>query len=235
MMKRIINSRNIRQKVYEVLRDFITSPEIPPGGKINEDDLARQLGVSKTPVREALSKLAHDGMVEIKPNRGAYKVKLSKEDILEIMRIREALDGLCVRLAVANMNDRIVKKLRRFLDDFELKYLEHDFAGFQKTHQQFHALIHSTANSPRLTRLIQGMYGLITMVRLQYFSNPENVKYSFKLHHKLVEAFERKDGESAEDIRKEMLRAAYQYFIELVPEKNFADSSLKVLFKQVPA
>jgi len=73
MVKRIVTNRNIRQKSYELIRDHIVSNEVPPGTKINEGELARELGVSKTPVREALSKLAHEGIVEIIPNRGYDK------------------------------------------------------------------------------------------------------------------------------------------------------------------
>jgi len=216
MIKKILTYRNLRQNVYEAVRNFVVSPEVPPGGKINEDELANKLGVSKTPVREALSKLAHDGIVEIIPNRGAYKVKLTKEDLREIMLIRETLEGLCVRLAVENINEKVIQRLNAILNQFEEKYLEKDFSRYPEAHLKFHNLLHNTSKSQRLIRIIQSMYDLINMVRLQYFSNPDNIKRSLRFHKELVDALEKRDGELAEKIRTDMLRSTYQYLLELV-------------------
>ena len=215
MIRRIKNSKSIRQEVYEILRDYIAGTEISPGNKIDEESLSRKLGVSKTPIREALSKLAHDGIVEIKPNRGAYKVVLSKEDVSEIMMIREALEGLCIRLATVHVNDKIMKRLKGLLDDMESKYSKNDFSGFLNGHYEFHALIHTAARSPRLMRMIQSMYDLINLVRVQYFSNPQNVRRSLAFHRELLGAMKKRDADLAEKIRKDMLRSAYQSLLEL--------------------
>jgi DNA-binding GntR family transcriptional regulator len=214
MVKRIVTNRNIRQKSYELIRDHIVSNEVPPGTKINEGELARELGVSKTPVREALSKLAHEGIVEIIPNRGSFKVRLSKEDILEIMIIRETLEGLCIRLATANINDKMIQKLKAILNNFDENNLEKDFSRYPEAHKNFHALIYQTSKSPRLIRIIQSMYDLTHMLRLQYFSSSERVQRSLKAHRELVNALEKKDVGLAEDLRKKMVRSASETLLE---------------------
>jgi DNA-binding GntR family transcriptional regulator len=127
------------------------------------------LGVSKTPVREALSKLAHDGIVEIVPNRGAYKVRLSKEDLQEIMVIMETLEGLCVRLAVANIDETIIKRLKSILDNFEEKDLENDFSWYSDALIKFYTVIYNASKNKRLIRVIQGMYDLTHVFRSLYF------------------------------------------------------------------
>jgi DNA-binding GntR family transcriptional regulator len=215
MVKKIITNRNLRQNAYKSIRDYIVSNEVPPGAKINEDELAKNLGVSKTPVREALSKLAHDGIVEIIPNRGAFKIKLSKADLSEILMIRETLEGLSFRLAIPNINDKEIKKLKALLDEFDENDLEKSYTRYPESHLKFHTLLHQLSKSPRLIRIIQSMFDLINMVRLQYFSNIENVRHSLKFHKELIDALEKKDAELAVNIRKNMLRATYETLLEL--------------------
>jgi DNA-binding GntR family transcriptional regulator len=117
-MRKIITNRNLRQKVFEKVRDLVLFGEIPPGSKINEGKIAKTLGVSKTPVREALSKLAHEGLVNIVPNRGSFKVKLSEKDILDVMAIREVLEALCIRLAAINLTKGEIRKMKAIFEDF---------------------------------------------------------------------------------------------------------------------
>lgn len=231
MVKKILSTRNLRGKVYEVIRNHIVSNEVLPGEKINEDELAKKLGVSKTPVREALSKLAHDGIVEIVLNRGSYKVKLSKKDILEIMVIREALEGLCIRLAIKNINDTTIKKLRAILDDFETKYLEKDFTRYSDTVLKFYALIYDTAKNPRLIRIIQSMLDLTRMFRLLYYNNPERVKHSLSIHREFIEVLEKRDEELAEKIRKSMIRSAYGYLIESASETKIFEKESEEFYR----
>lgn len=218
MVKKIITIRNLREKVYEAVKEFVVNNEVPPGNKINEDSLAIDLGVSKTPVREALSKLAHEGIVQIIPNRGSFKVKLSREDIYEVMLIREALEGVCVRLSAKHANERVIRSLKAIFDEFEAKDLEKDFSRYSHAHQKFHALIHQTSKSPRLIRILQSMYDLTHMLRVQYFSNPERVKMSLQTHRDLIDALQKKDGELAEKIRRHAIRSAYESLIKNAPQ-----------------
>jgi len=218
MVKKIVTNRNLRQNVYEAVRNFIVSHEVPPGAKIDEEALANDLGVSKTPVREALSKLAHESIVQIIPNRGSYKVKLSTEDLLEIMIIRETLEGLCVRLAAKHVNYKTINKLKSILDDFEKNYLESDISRYPEALQKFHTIIYSMSKSPRLIRIIQSIYDLTRLFRLQYFNNPERVKRSLKVHRELIDALETGEGELAEKIRKEAIRFAYESLMKRVSE-----------------
>ncbi len=218
MVKKIITNRNIRQRAYELIRDYIVSNEVPPGVKINEDELARELGVSKTPVRDALSKLAHDGIVEIIPNRGTYKVKLSKEDMLEIMTIRETLEGLCARLAAEHADDKAIKKLKAILDEFDERNLERNFSHYPEALKRFHTIIYNLSKSPRLIRIIKSMYDLTHTFRLLYFNNPERVRGSLRTHRELINALEKKDGELAEIGRKNAIRFAYESLLEMTSD-----------------
>lgn len=224
MVYRIITTKNLREKVYELVRDHIVSKEVAPGSKINEETLATNLGVSKTPVREALSKLAHEGLVEIVPNRGSFKVKLTKEDIHEVMLIRETLEGLCIRLATHHVNERVLERLKTILDEFEGKDLQKDFTLYAGAHLKFHSLIYQTSKSPRLTRMIQAVRDLTHMLGLEHFSNPEGVKRSLKSHRELIDAMARRDEVLAEKIRRGIVRSAFEPLLETASEEKGSQS-----------
>ncbi|GAF76405.1 unnamed protein product [marine sediment metagenome] len=211
MLQKLITNRNLKQNVFESVRNFVISAELPPGSKIDEAFLAIRLGVSKTPIREALSMLATEGIVEIKPNRGSFKIKLNDHDIIEIMIIRENLEGLCMRLAAERMNDKVIQKLEALLDDFEDKDFEKDFHSYIDTNVRFYNIIYKTARSPRLVNLILSMKDLTQMIRLKYLGDIENVKFSLKAHRDLIEALKKKHPKLAEGIRKKMLRYGYGY------------------------
>jgi len=234
MIRKIPTNRNLRQKVFESLKNFIISDQVLPGVKIEEDTLARNLGVSKTPIREALSKLAHEGIVKIVPNRGSYKVKITKEDLMEIMLIREALEGLCIRLAAANMNNEVIEKLKALLDDFETNYLEKDIYRYTETNLKFYDLIYKTAKSPWLIRIIQSTRDLTQLLRLMLLKDPERVRYSLKAHRDLIEAFEKRDVRLAERIRRDMLRTGYESYIRMLEEREIHLSKMerKGIFKR---
>ena len=102
----MIESPNLRDRVYEILKKSIIFQEIPPGEKIDEEAIAKQLGVSRTPIRETLCRLENEGIVKVIPRRGAFVVKHSREKITEILMVREALEGFAARLAVDHVDEQ---------------------------------------------------------------------------------------------------------------------------------
>jgi DNA-binding GntR family transcriptional regulator len=217
MIKRKLTIRNLREKVYGLVRSYVLSNEVFPETKINEEELARRLGVSKTPVRDALSKLAHDGIVRIVPNRGSFKVKLTKADIREILLIREALETLCLRLAIENFTNRSVRRLNALLGNFERKDFKDSkgrFLEYSDVHRRFYEIVHNMSKSPRLIQILKSLYDLTDMLRLQYFNKSEKVERSLKLHKDLVNAIEKKNVELASGIRRYALRSAYESLMD---------------------
>jgi DNA-binding GntR family transcriptional regulator len=207
-MKRITTKRDIRTLSYERIRHYVASSAVPAGSKINESELAKSLGVSKTPVREALSRLAHDGFVEIIPNRGAFKAKITRDDIDEIMTLREALEGLVIRAAGKHLTEKIIQKLRNILAEFDEEHIADNFHKYKDAHLEFYTLIYRAAKSPRLVRFLQSMHDLSYLISTRYFTTPERISYSVKEHHRMVDALEKGDVDLAESIRKNLVRTA---------------------------
>jgi DNA-binding GntR family transcriptional regulator len=208
MVRKIVINKNIRGEAYELIRNHISTNAISPGGKINENELARLLGVSKTPVREALSRLAHDGIVEIIPNRGAFKTKLSRNDIDEVMTIREVLEGLAIRVAAKNITSKMFEKLRNILAEFDEEHVAENFLKYQDAHNAFYALIYHASKSPRLVRFLQSISDLSYIIAIQYFRTPERVSHSVKENNRMLDALEKGDVDLAESIRKQLVCSA---------------------------
>jgi DNA-binding GntR family transcriptional regulator len=114
-IKQVLERPNLRDHIYEILKKEIILRKIKPGEKINEEELAKSLQVSRTPVRETLLRLEHEGIVEIIPRRGAFVVSQSKQKVMDILQVREVLEGLVARLATENMDERILNRLRNCL------------------------------------------------------------------------------------------------------------------------
>jgi DNA-binding GntR family transcriptional regulator len=112
MMEQLPERTNLRNQVYDVLKKRIILREIPSGKKINEEELAKSLGVSRTPIRETLVRLEHEGVVEIIPRRGAFVVSQSKEKVRDLLQVREVLEGLVARLATENMKSELLDRIK---------------------------------------------------------------------------------------------------------------------------
>ena len=115
-MERLPERTNLRDQVYDILKKRIIFREIESGGKINEEELAKSLGVSRTPIRETLLRLEHEGIVKIIPRRGAFVVSQSKEKVIDLFQVREVLEGLVARLATENMNRELLDHLKLCLE-----------------------------------------------------------------------------------------------------------------------
>src|SRR5438477_9717360 len=107
------------QRVYDHLREEIRSERLPPGTELQELALSQRLGVSRGPIREALGRLAAEGLVTVRPRRGAVVHSLSSEDFLQAYQVREALEGLAIRLAVPRLTPPELDELQRLTDTME--------------------------------------------------------------------------------------------------------------------
>ncbi|MEA1963561.1 MAG: GntR family transcriptional regulator, partial [Candidatus Aerophobetes bacterium] len=142
MEKKMKNRPNLSEDVYEAIKRRLGDKDLKPGTKIKEEELAEELGVSRTPVREAISKLEREGLVEIIPRYGTFVANLSPEDIEEIYDLRGALEGLAIKLSFLKLDrEKFHKKLLE-ISEFHHKcksYVEKgNFEPFIKADIAFH-------------------------------------------------------------------------------------------------
>ena len=223
MVKKLQVVKNLRQLVYESVRDFVTSSNVPPGAKIDEEKLAEELGVSKTPIREALSKLAHDGIVEIIPNRGSFKATLSEDSIREIMELRDGIEGIAAYLAARHVTPEDIKRMKDLHKPFKGAALKINLGAYVKADEEFHAILFKLSGNSRIVQLSDTINRFNVLLREELFKDPERAKISMQGHEEIIKALEKRDGDRAERILKGSIRETLQYLLTQFSRKRRED------------
>lgn len=203
---KLLDHPNLPTRAYEVIKRKIVNGEITPGTKLQEDRLAEELGISRTPVREALSRLAQEGLVEIIPRRGRYVVDLSLPDIIHLLEIREALEGMAARLATANITREALARMRAYFEGRGKEIRRKDFEGYLQADMDFHDLLMKTSGNERLVQLMSTLYDHIQMLRLRSVVLPGRAEASLREHLSIIEALEKEDPDLAEERVREHIR-----------------------------
>ncbi|MEE9611846.1 MAG: GntR family transcriptional regulator [Desulfatiglandales bacterium] len=207
-MGKLLDRPNLRDQVYDILKRMIVLKEIKPGEKINEEELADKVGVSRTPIRETLCRLENEGIVRIIPRRGAFVVTLSREEIVEILQIREVLEGLVAQLASQNMDKRTLSRLKVCLEkinsspDGDNKLLKYTPADMD-----FHSLLLEASKN----KMLQNMMGIVNshlqMIRLRTVVLPGRAQKTVEEHFKVLDAIEKGDIKAAERLMRKHIQS----------------------------
>lgn len=199
----ILLRRSLRDEVFDILHKRIIAGEVRPGEWLRQEDIASQLGVSMTPVREALDSLVASGLAEREPYRGVRVVELSQEEMLDAYGLRILLEPSAARLASENATQPQVQELKRLLvGTLELVRLE-DMSRLRELSRQFHASVVTMSGSPLLTRL----YGIAAakfpdwMLYEAMFRHPEALTESLRHeqdeHRAILEAIAAHDPQAS--------------------------------------
>lgn len=196
-MTRIVPTA-LYQEVAERLRERIFAHELTPGDWIDEQKLAEQYGISRTPLREALKVLASEGLVELKPRRGCYVTEVSSQDIDEIFPLMALLEGRCACIAVQQATPADIRKLKTIHEKLELAAKEDRINAFFEANQEFHRSIQEMTNNRWLLSVIQDLRKVLKLSRLHSLSLEGRLQQSLDEHRVIMAAFEAGDAEKAE-------------------------------------
>jgi DNA-binding GntR family transcriptional regulator len=188
----------LSQKVYRALKTEIIKGSLKPGTKLSEGKIAEQMGVSRTPVREALKELAAEGFVKMNPNQAVVVSNASVEDIQEVLQIRGVLEGLAARLATKTINEEEIKELEKYQKQMEYYTKKDDVLAFSEMDAEFHELILNICGNNKLIQIRKNISDQAHRYRIRSLSIPGRLKYSLKEHQEIVEALKRKDAEQAD-------------------------------------
>lgn len=190
----------LREVVFEVVRKSILEGKFAPGERLMETQLAEQLGVSRTPVREAIRKLELEGLVVMVPRRGAYVASMSVKDISETFEIRAALEGLAASLAVEKITpDEIesmevnVLKMSQFIEEKNIQMIV-------ETDEQFHDVLINAGRNKKLTQMISLLREQIKRFRLASLSKIDRQSLVLGEHRQILEAIAERDQEKAQTL-----------------------------------
>ncbi len=198
-MRKIQTVRDLKGEVYKILRNGIANGDLAPGTRLKETALVRDLAVSRTPIREALNQLSKEGLVEIIPRKGTFVKQWNKEEALEILLIREALESLAARLAPDRMSEEQIDRLVKYMEDFEQGELEYTEAD-----RRFHDDIVQACGMSRLIDMIKNLYDTLRMNKILAisFEVPERIRESVAEHQNIIRALRQRDGDKVERLMR---------------------------------
>lgn len=151
-MSKIVQHTDLSKPVYEILKKMIRSGELKPGQKLVQEQLAQQLGVSRTPLLKALQSLEHEMLVESIPRRGMYVKEVSLEEMIHVYECREAIEGMAVRLLISRATKNEIQKLAHLFDDFESTDAI-DQEKYSQADERFHDMIIKLSKNPVLAKM----------------------------------------------------------------------------------
>ena len=205
-MKRVKHAiekrKTLKEQIVDSIKEAIAVGELKPGEKICETKLAEDLGISRTPLREAIQILESEGFLKVIPRRGAVVSEYSKKDIKDIYEIKAALEGLAARLATKNMSDAAIEKLEEINDQLKSMTLsgEKTVGRFFKIHNQFHDVFLKASNNDRLYQLNCQLMGPFKRFRLSSLAIGGRFSEAVKTHEEIIKVFRVRDAKKAEEL-----------------------------------
>jgi len=192
----------LSKKVYRILKERIIKGDLAQGSKLFEAKIAEQLGVSRTPVREAIRELAAERFVKISPNQGVEISNISIEDIQEVLQIRAVLEGLAAKLATTKITKEKIKELENFNKNMKKFISKDDILNFIKESEKFHGLILNICGNNRLIRIRKNLDEQIYKYRSISLNIPGRLKHALEEHKKITEALKQGDLLKADELSK---------------------------------
>ena len=166
--------------------------------RLDEKDLAEDLGVSRTPVRHALVRLEHEDLVRIVPRRGVYIVRKTKREIIEMITVWAALEGMAARLTCERASDKQIASLRTLFATFEGDELRMRLDEYSAANLRFHQRIFELGQSPLLVNMADGLLAHVRAIRGRTIGDEDRVERSIVDHNHIIKALEARDAELAE-------------------------------------
>ena len=208
------NHRPLREIVYEQLKLQILTGKITPGTRMMEVELADEMGVSRTPIREAIRKLEKEGLVTIEPRRGAYASDISVKDMVDTLEVREDLEGLAAALAAERMTDEQMEELIQITRKYSEAISNSDTEKIISYDEQFHKHIVACSGNKTLIQLSETVQELALRFRYLFyddFSRYENMPVE---HRQILDAIKGGDADTARQTADNHVKRLKEFVIQ---------------------
>lgn len=189
----------LREIVFESIREAILNGVFKPGERLMEIQLAEELGVSRTPVREAIRILELENFVIMVPRKGAYVAGVSLKDVAEVFEIRSALEGLAASLAAERITDSELEQMEQALL-YRAQEEETELEQSVKSDTDFHALVYRASRNERLIQILANLREQIQRFRTTSLAVPGRMKAAIEEHWAILEALKNHDSEAAQSL-----------------------------------
>jgi len=191
------DSRTVNETVYRRIREFVLAGGVPIGARLDERALSEQLAVSRTPVRDAIAKLASEGLVDYRPHQGSFVRRLTVKEVNDLYVLRQELEGLAVRLAMTHATPAFVAELREIVEGSEEALSRRDLVAFAAHDHRMHELFASRSQNAALVDVLARIDSLIRMARNLANQHPGLPETTDQERHVLLRAVEESDVEAA--------------------------------------
>ena len=190
----------LRDVVFYTLRQAILKGELEPGERLMEMQLAEQLGVSRTPIREAIRKLELEGLVLMIPRRGAIVAKITEKDLKDVLEVRASLERLSTKLACERMEEETIEELREAQEAFKAALRGDDITLQAQKDVEFHDVIYKSTTNLRLIQMLNNLREQMYRYRLEYLKDGTSHQKLVEEHEAIIEALSRRDTEETTNI-----------------------------------
>ncbi len=197
---------SLKDRIYESLKQAITSMNIYAEDaelRLDERELSEKLTISRTPIREALARLEQEGLVRIVPRKGVYIVRKTKKEILEMITVWAALEGMAARLITLHASDEEIASLRKLFATFGGDQIQAHIDEYSETNIKFHQTILSLSKCQLLTDIAANLFIHMRSIRARTISEANRANRSIVDHLHIIEALERRNTEVAEQLVRE--------------------------------
>lgn len=204
---------NLNSQVYDIIKEMIADRRFTPGAHINVEKLVVELGVSRTPIWEAIRRLEQEGIVIHAPRKGVQVRELTRKTALELYQVREIMEGLAARLAADRASPGTIDRMKKCLEEQEVIVREGDAVAYSRSDHEFHLLMYRTCGNELLKEILEGLrYKALPLA----FRLTPYLKEFLGFHREILNAFSKKDGQAAEESIKRHNRRMLE-IIETTP------------------
>jgi DNA-binding GntR family transcriptional regulator len=213
------NAQSVVERLFDRMRNHIIEGRFAPGQRLVEADLTEQFKISRGPLREAVRRLAAEGLVDITHNRGARVKKLDHGEVISLYEVREVMEGLAARLAAERASAAERKEIKASFQDMAKALSANNIRGYIAMNSQFHALILNASGNAVLTAAITRLQTPVLRLQFESMMTEKVVRESFEEHREIVDAIVGKNPDKAELLMRHHIRRSKELIANRPPEQ----------------
>ncbi|MBQ8325908.1 MAG: GntR family transcriptional regulator [Lachnospiraceae bacterium] len=210
----VTDKYSLRGRVFHKLREDILNGKYDEHEELKEVTIGEELGVSRTPVREAFRQLELEGLIQIIPNKGAYVTGITEKDVKDIYMIRSLLEGLCARWATEHITTEQLEEMEENVYLARFHASKGHMEQMAELDNRFHEIMYEACNSKLLQQQLRAFHDYVLRVRRKTLSKAGRGAASNEEHEKIMEAIKAKDADNAEKLANQHIINAYENMIQ---------------------
>lgn len=218
---KLTRPKSLKELVVEELRQRIIDGRMRLGAGLSENALAAELGISKTPVREALLQLKLEGLVEVQPQRGTYVFRLAADQVVMISELREILEIAAVEASIARNYDALVERMSRILDAMRGAYEADDIVAYRRLDGEYHDALIECSGNPYIVSAYSQIGFRIQALRSRLSNEAQLNRLSFKDHRDMLKLVKARDVVALQSLMRNHIQQTKQSYLDVLDRRDY--------------